>query len=120
MPRYVDGFVLPLPAKNVAAYKKLATKTAKIWREHGALEYCETVGDDLASPCGVPYTKLLGLKKSETAVFAWIVYPSRKVRDKANAAIMKDPRIVEMFTKMKMPFDCNRMTGGGFKVLVSK
>ncbi len=115
--RYVDGFVLAVPKKNLKAYARLAAQAGKIWREHGALDYKECVGDDLevAADCGVPFNKLIKLKPGETVVFSYIVYKSRAHRDKVNAKVMSDPRL-----KMpkKMPFDVKRMTHGGFKVLV--
>ncbi|MBK8915582.1 MAG: DUF1428 domain-containing protein [Phycisphaerales bacterium] len=118
MPQYVDGFVLPIATRNVAAYKKIATLASQVWKDHGALEYCECVGDDLDMGPMVPFTKLAGTKKGETVVIAWIVYKSRAHRDRVNAAVMKDPRILKMMSGKSMPFDCTRMAMGGFKVLV--
>ncbi|MBI2924091.1 MAG: DUF1428 domain-containing protein [Verrucomicrobia bacterium] len=115
---YVDGFVLPVPKKNLAAYRRLARKASIIWREHGALEYRECAGDDLAVKCGVPFPKQMKVKPGETVVFAWIVYKSRAHRDRVNAKVMKDPRIASMCDPKAMPFDCTRMVYGGFKVLV--
>jgi len=117
---YVDGFLLPIPTKNLAAYRRLATLASKVWCAHGALEYRECVGDDLACPGVVPFPKAAGTKKGETVVFAWIVFKSRAHRDRVNAAVMKDPRIAKMMKAMndKPPFDCARMCYGGFKVLV--
>ena len=114
---YVDGFLLPLPKKNVAAYRRLAQKAAKIWRDHGALEYRECVGDDLDIKGMVPFPKQLATKKGETAVLAWIVYKSRAHRDRVNKAVMADPRVAKMMGT-KMPFDCARMCYGGFRTLV--
>jgi uncharacterized protein YbaA (DUF1428 family) len=114
---YVDGFVLPVPKKNIAAYRKMAKKASKIWMDHGALEYRECVGDDLNVKMGVPFTKQVDLQRGDTVVFAWIVYKSRAHRDRVNAKVMKDPRITSM-TETEMPFDCKRMTYGGFKILV--
>ena len=116
---YVDGFVLPVPKKNLAAYGRLAQKASRLWREHGALEYRECAGDDLAVKCGVPFPKQMKVKPGETVVFAWIVYKSRAHRDRVNAKVMKDPRITSMCDPKAMPFDCTRMVYGGFKVLVS-
>ena len=116
--KYVDGFVLPVPKKNIAAYKRLAQKAAKLWREHGALEYCECVGDDLAVKAGKPFTKLAKVKSGETVVFAFISYKSRAHRDKVNAKVMSDPRIKDMCNPKDMPFDFARMCYGGFQVLV--
>lgn len=113
---YVDGFLLPIPTKNIDAYRRIAQKAGKIWREHGALEYRECVGDDLAVKMGVPFPRSLKLKRGETVVFAWIVYKSRAHRDRVNAKAMKDPRLA-MDTKT-MPFDAGRMSYGGFTVLV--
>lgn len=115
---YVDGFVLPVPTKNLPAYRRMAQKAGKIWREHGALEYRECVGDDLNVKVGVPFPRLLKLKRGESAVFSWIVYKSRAHRDRVNAKVMKDPRIAGMCGADEMPFDCKRMLYGGFKVLV--
>jgi uncharacterized protein YbaA (DUF1428 family) len=114
---YVDGFVIPLPKNNVAAYRRLAAQAGKIWRELGALEYYECVGDDLKTDFGMSFPKLAKLKRSETVVFSWIIYKSRKHRDSVNAKIMRDPRIKKMMTK-KNPFDVKRMSYGGFKVIV--
>lgn len=117
MPEYVDGFVLTVPTKNIPAYKALARKAAKIWMEHGALSYRECVGEDMKIPMGVPFPKLAGAKRSETVVFAWITYKSRKHRDAVLAKVMADERLTCMDPAM-MPFDCNRMSYGGFETLV--
>lgn len=117
MPKYVDGFVIPVPKKKIAEYRKLAQTAGKVWREHGALQYMECVAEDIKSPFGVPFGKLTNLKPSETVIFAWIVYKSRAHRDRVNAKVMKDPRITGL-DHTKMPFDANRMTFGGFDVLV--
>ncbi len=117
MARYVDGFVLPIPRKNVPAYRRLARKAAKAWREHGALEYRECIGDDLAVKGVVPFPRPIRCRPGETVVFAWIVYRSRADRDRINARVMKDPRFANMDPK-SMPFDVKRMVYGGFKVLV--
>jgi uncharacterized protein YbaA (DUF1428 family) len=115
---YVDGFVLPVPKKNLKAYFRMAKKAGKIWREHGALEYRECVGDDLDVKCGLPFPRLAKLKLRETAVFSWIVYKSRAHRDRVNAKVMKDSRITGMCDSKSMPFDVKRMAYGGFKVAV--
>ena len=117
MARYVDGFVLPIAKKNVAAYRRLAPKASKIWREYGALEYRECVGDDLKVKGVVPFPRLARCRPGETVVFAWIVYRSRANRDRITAKIMKDPRLAAMGSK-SMPFDMKRMAYGGFKVIV--
>ena len=116
--RYVDGFVLPVPKKNLKAYAKIAELAGKVWKEHGALEYRECVGDDLAVKFGVPFPRYCKLKAGETVVFAWIVYKSRAHRDKVNAKVMKDPRLAASMDAKKMPFDMKRMSYGGFEVLV--
>jgi uncharacterized protein YbaA (DUF1428 family) len=115
---YVDGFVLAVPKKKLKQYLAIAKKASKIWKEHGALEYYEAVGDDLKVKMGVPFPKLAKAKTGETIVFAWIVYKSRAHRDKVNAKVMKDPRVHEMCSPDDMPFDCKRMTYGGFKIAV--
>ncbi len=116
---YVDGYVLAVPKNNLQTYRKMAQKAAKIWREHGALDYRECVGDDLDVKWGIPFPRLLKAKPGETVVFAWVVFKSRSHRDKVNGKVMKDPRLAEMMDPKKMPFDSKRMTFGGFKVLVS-
>ena len=115
---YVDGFVLAVPKKNVAAYRKMASKAGKIWREYGALEFRECQGDDLNTGFGVPFPKLAKAKPGETVFFSFIVYKSRAQRDKVNKAVMADPRLNAMMQGKKMPFDVKRMSMGGFKVLV--
>ena len=117
MARYVDGYVLPVPKRNVDAYRRIARKAGKIWREHGALEFRECVGDDLNAPMGVPFPRTIKLKPAETVMFSWIVFRSRAHRDRVNAKVMKDPRLANMDPK-SMPFDSSRMLYGGFKVLV--
>jgi uncharacterized protein YbaA (DUF1428 family) len=117
MPRYVDGFLLPIPRKNLAVYRRMAQSAGKVWREHGALEYRECVGDDLNTKMGVPFPRAAKAKRGEVPVFSWIVYKSRAHRDSVNARVMKDPRIAKMM-KGKPPFDVKRMAYGGFRVLV--
>jgi uncharacterized protein YbaA (DUF1428 family) len=118
MPEYVDGFVLVVPKKKIAEYKKLATKASKIWREHGALDYRECVGEDLKAKFGLPFPKLAKAKPTETVVFAWITYKSRKHRDTVNAKVMKDKRMEGMCDPQNPPFDMKRMSYGGFETLV--
>lgn len=115
---YVDGFVLPVPTKNLKAYARIAKIAGKVWRDHGALEYRECVGEDLAVKFGVPFPKLVKPKRGETVVFSWIVFKSRAHRDRVNAKVMQDPRLAKMCDPKAMPFDCKRMVYGGFKVLV--
>lgn len=116
--KYVDGYVLALPKKNLAAYRRMATKAGKAWRKHGALEYFECVGDDL-SPKWAPikFSQTVKAKRQETVVFSFIVFKSRRHRDSVNAKVMKDPFMSEYKDK-PMPFDMKRMVYGGFKVLV--
>lgn len=115
--RYVDGYVLPIPKKNIAAYRRLASKAGKVWKDHGALEYFECVGEDLTTECGVSFPKQMKLKPGETVVFAFIVYKSRKHRDQVNAKVMKDKRLTNM-PNQAMPFDIKRMVYGGFEAIV--
>jgi len=115
---YVDGFVLPIPKKNMAAYRRVARIACKVWMDHGALEYREAVGDDLKAAFGVPFKKLAGLRKGETAVFAWIVYKSRAHRDRVNRTVMTDKRLQKLMVPGAMPFDSKRLAYGGFKVFV--
>ena len=116
--KYVDGFVLPVPKKNLAAYRRMARKASKVWREHGALEYRECAGDDLKVKMGVPFPKQAKAKPGETVVFAYIVYKSRAHRDQVNAKVMKDPRLANMCDPKNMPFDFKRMGYGGFTTIV--
>jgi uncharacterized protein YbaA (DUF1428 family) len=115
---YVDGFLLPVPTKNLQAYRRIAQKAGKIWREYGALEYRECVGDDLNPKGVVPFPRKIRLKRGETVVFSWIVFKSRGDRDRVNAKVMKDPRLANMMDPKAMPFDMKRMVYGGFKTLV--
>ncbi len=116
MAKYVDGFVLPLPKKNLEQYRKVARLASKVWIEHGALEYRECMLEDGKPGFGLPFAKLTKAKPSETVMFSFIVYKSRKHRDKVNAKAMNDPRLkMEMD---KMPFDVNLMSWGGFEMIV--
>jgi uncharacterized protein YbaA (DUF1428 family) len=117
MTKYVDGFVLPVPKKNVDAYRRLAEESGKVWREHGALAYVECVADDVKPGEVTSFPQSVKLEPDETVVFAWIVYESREHRDRVNEQVMKDPRIASMDPKT-MPFDAKRMFWGGFEVLV--
>ena len=116
--KYVDGFVVPVPKKNVPAYRRMAKQAGKIWREHGALEYRECIGDDLKVKMGLPFPRLSRLKPGETVFFSWIVYKSRAHRDSVNKKVMQDPRMAKMMNMKAMPFDVRRMAYGGFKALV--
>jgi uncharacterized protein YbaA (DUF1428 family) len=118
MARYVDGYLLPIPKKNVETYRRIAKKAAKVWMDHGALEYRECIGEDLNMKMALPFPRLLKTKPSETVVFAWIVYKSRAHRDSVNAKVMKDPRMSKMMDINNMPFDLKRMSCGGFDMIV--
>lgn len=118
MPRYVDGFVLPIPKKNAAAYRRMARKAGKIWREHGALEYRECIGDDVKPGKTTSFPRSVKLKPNEVVWFSWIVFKSRRHRDRVNAKVMQDPRLASMMNPAQMPFDGKRMLYGGFEVRV--
>jgi uncharacterized protein YbaA (DUF1428 family) len=115
---YVDGFLLPIPRKNLAAYRRMARKAGKIWREHGAIEYRECSGDDLDVKTALPFTRLTKVKRGETVIFSWVAYKSRAHRDRVLVKVMKDPRLAGMDPK-RLPFDPKRMAHGGFKTVVS-
>jgi len=115
---YVDGFVVPVPVKNLKAYRRMAQKAGKIWREHGALEFRECVADDVKIGKWTSFPRSVKLKRGETVVFSWIVFKSRAQRDRVNAKVMKDPRLAEMMNPKAVPFDGKRMIYGGFKVLL--
>jgi len=119
MARYVDGYVLPVSKKNVDAYRRMAQKAGKVWREHGALEYRECVGDDLKVKWGALFPRVVRARPGETVVFSWIVFKSRVHRDRVNAKVMKDARLAKMMDPKSMPFDVKRMVYGGFKVIVA-
>ena len=121
MARYVDGFLLPVPKKNMEAYRKMSAKAGKVWREHGALDYRECAGDDLGvkEGMGVGFQRQLKTKRNETVVFSWILYKSKAHRDAVNKKVMKDPRLAAMMSGEEgMPFDVKRMLYGGFRVIV--
>ena len=115
---YVDGFVVPVPKRNLKAYRNMSTKAGKIWREHGAVDYWECVADDVKPGKVTSFPRSVKLKPGETVLFSWIVYKSRAHRDRVNAKVMADPRLAEMADGKNMPFDVRRMAYGGFKVLV--
>jgi uncharacterized protein YbaA (DUF1428 family) len=125
MKNYIDGFVIPIPPDKIPEYQSIATLASKIWKEHGALEYIEAVGDDLKAclPDGKSPTELLGARPGETLVFAYIVYESREHRDAVNTKVMADPRMKEICPDQNpeatLPFDPQRMITGGFKTIVS-
>ena len=118
MSHYIDGFVIPVPKKKMAAYRRMAQQGAKFWREHGALDYKECVGDDLNIKFGLPFPRGIKTRPGETVVFSFIVYKSRAHRDSVNKKVMADPRINDMCDPQNMPFDCKRMLYGGFKAIV--
>jgi uncharacterized protein YbaA (DUF1428 family) len=115
---YVDGFIVAVPKKNVDAYKRLARKAGKIWKEYGALEFKECIADDVKKGKLTSFPRSVKMKANETVVFSYIVYKSRKDRDRINAKVMKDPRLAGMMDMKDMPFDGKRMIYGGFKVSV--
>jgi len=116
---YVDGFVVPVPKKNLDAYRRMARKAGKIWREYGALEYIECVADDVKPGKRTSFPQSVKLKADEVVVFSYIVYKSRRQRDSVNKKVMSDPRLAEMMDPKALPFDGKRMFFGGFKVFVS-
>ncbi len=114
--QYVDGFVLPVPKKNLKAYLRMARTGKRVWLKHGALDYKECVGDDLDTKFGVPFTRMMKVKPGETVVFAYIVFKSRAHRDRVNAKVFKEMSGADM--PKEMPFDMKRMVYGGFKAAV--
>ena len=117
--RYVDGFVVPVPKKKVQAYRRMAQKAGKVWREHGALEFCECIADDVKLGKRTSFPRGVKQKPGETVFFSYIVYKSRTHRDRVNAKVMKDKRLASMMDLKAIPFDAKRMIYGGFKVMVS-
>ena len=115
---YVDGFVVPVPKAKLEAYRKLARKAGRIWKEHGALDYVEAVADDVKPGKRTSFPQSVKLKDDEVVVFAYIVYRSRAQRDRVNAKVMADPRLMAGMDPKAMPFDGKRMFWGGFKDLV--
>jgi uncharacterized protein YbaA (DUF1428 family) len=115
---YVDGFVVPVPKSELPAYKRMATKAGKIWREYGALEYHECVADDVKPGKRTSFPQSVKLKPDEVVVFSWIVYKSRAQRDRINKQVMADPRLADMMDPKQLPFDGKRMFWGGFKEMV--
>ena len=115
---YVDGFVLPVPKRNLAAYRRMATKAGKVWREHGALDYKECVADDVKKGKHTSFPQSVKLKPGEAVWFSWIVYRNRKHRDSVLKKVMSDKRLASMMDPKDSPFDMKRMIYGGFKVVV--
>lgn len=116
--RYVDGFVIPVPKKNLQAYRRIAKKAGKIWKEYGALEYIECVADDVNPGKLTSFPQSVKLKADEVVVFSWIVYKSRAERNRINKKVMADPRLTGMMDPKAVPFDSKRMIYGGFKSIV--
>ncbi len=116
---YVDGFIVPVPKKNLKAYRSMSRKAGKVWKEHGALDYRECVADDVKPGKWTSFPQSVKLKSNETVVFAYIVYKSRAQRDRVLKKVMSDPRLAKMMNPKKMPFDGKRMIWGGFKTLVT-
>jgi len=114
---YVDGFVVPVPKKNLQAYRRMALKAGKIWMEYGAIQYVECLGDDVKPGKLTSFPRGVKLKANETVVFSWIVFKSREQRDRINKKVMKDPRLAGMMDLKTLPFDGKRMIYGGFKVM---
>jgi uncharacterized protein YbaA (DUF1428 family) len=117
---YADGFILPLPKRNLAAYRRMASKAGTVWREHGALDYKECIADDVKTGKVTSFPQSVKLKAGETVVFSWALYKSRKHRDQVMKKVMADKRLAGMMDPKKLPFDGKRMFWGGFKVFVDK
>ncbi len=115
---YVDGFLVPVPKKKLADYRRMAAKAGKIWREHGALEFRECIADDVSWGKRTSFPRSVKQKSGETVFFSYIVYKSRADRDRINAKVMKDKRLAKMMDPKAMPFDAKRMIWGGFKTVV--
>jgi uncharacterized protein YbaA (DUF1428 family) len=118
MAHYVDGFVVPVPKRKLDAYRRMSRKAGRIWKEYGALEYFECIADDVKPGKWTSFPQSVKLKPGETVFFSWILYKSRKQRDRINAKVMKDPRLASMMNAKKLPFDGKRMFWGGFKTFV--
>ena len=117
MTRYVDGYILPLPKKNIEAYREQASLAGKVWKEHGALEYIEWIAEDVKPGKVTSFPQAVKLEPDETVVFGWVVFESRAERDRINALVMKDQRLAGTNPKT-MPFDAMRMFWGGFELFV--
>ena len=118
MATYVDGFIVPVPKRKLAAYRAMAKRGAKVWREHGALEYRECIAEDVKVGKRTSFPRSVKRKPGETVVFSWIVYKSRAARDRIMAKVMKDPRLADMMDPKNVPFDMKRMIYGGFEMFV--
>ncbi len=117
MPKYVDGFIIPVPKKKLPAYKKMAKLAAKVWMDHGALEYYECVADDVKVGKRTSFPRSVKLKPTETVIFSYVVYKSRSDRDRVMKKVMQDKRFADMGPDT-MPFDGKRMIYGGFKMMI--
>ena len=115
---YVDGFVLPVPKKNLAVYKKIARQAGKVWKDHGAIQYVECVADDVKPGKWTSFPQAVKLKPDEVVIFSWATFANKKARDRANKKIFEDPRIAALMDPKNMPFDGKRMFWGGFKPFV--
>jgi uncharacterized protein YbaA (DUF1428 family) len=115
---YVDGFIVPVPKKKLAEYKKISLKAGKVWKDHGAIDYHECVADDVKVGKWTSFPRSVKLKKNETVVFSWITYKSRKHRDAVMKKVMADKRLADMMNPKSMPFDTKRMIFGGFKSFI--
>jgi uncharacterized protein YbaA (DUF1428 family) len=116
---YVDGFVVPVPKKNIKKYLTMAKKAGRVWKDHGALDYCEAIADDVKPGKSTSFPQSVKLKKNETVIFSYVIYKSRAHRDRVLKKVMSDPRLAKMMDPKKMPFDGRRMFWGGFKTAVS-
>ncbi len=116
--QYVDGFVVPVPKRKLGAYRRMSQKAGRVWRSHGALEFRESVADDVKFGKRTSFPRSVKRKPGETVVFSWIVYKSRAHRDRVNAKVMKDKRLAGMMDLKALPFDAKRMIYGGFKIVV--
>ena len=114
--KYVDGYVIPVPKKNLEAYKRMARRGSQLWKKHGTLEYKECLGDDLETKFGIPFSRITKAKPDETIIFSYIVFKSKAHRDRVNAKVMKEMEASDV--EMEMPFDMKRMTYGGFTIFV--
>ena len=117
MNHYIDGFLLPIKPTKLNDYTNIAQAASDIWREHGALAYCEAVADDIEKS-QVSFKEIIGATEQETVIFAWIVYESKAERDRINAAVLADPRLKALCSEDNMPFEFKRMAFGGFRSIV--
>ena len=115
---YVDGFIVPVPKNKLRAYRTMSRKASKVWRDHGAVEFRETIADDVKKGKWTSFPRSVKMKSSETVAFSYIVHKSRKDRDRVLAKVMKDKRLAKMMNPKAMPFDARRMIYGGFKTIV--